>query len=76
MPGGAPKAFSAAFSEGVESLIGRLGGSEPPRRADAIKRLTSLVGAAIAARAVGSLREEILAACGEENPFPLCDRAS
>ena len=61
------EAFSPAFREGIEALIERLGGPRLEQRADAIRRLTSLLGATIAARAVGpgTLREEILAACAQ-----------
>jgi len=56
-------ALSQAFAEGVEALIERLsrtGGS----REEAIRKLVTLLGAVVAARAVGSgsLQQEILAA--------------
>jgi len=63
-----PETLSPAFAEGAEALIERLtraapgGGAEA--RAQAIRRLTMLVGAVVVARAVGpgALREEIRAA--------------
>ncbi len=55
------------FVAGAEKLIARIGAGDdsPQARARAIRRLTQMVGAVVAARAVGpgKLREEILAAC-------------
>ena len=70
--------LSQAFSAGAESLIERLSRASPGEaesaaaRAEAIRRLARLVGAVVGARAVGvgSLRDEVLAACGSDLPDP------
>jgi TetR/AcrR family transcriptional repressor of nem operon len=56
-----PDALSDAFAEGVEALIERVARSGASRE-QAIRKVMTLVGAVVAARAVGSgaLREEIL----------------
>ena len=68
--GRTPGTLAAAFAEGAESLIRRIDLTEGSAagRADAIKRLVTLVGSVVVARAVGegSLREEILAACASD----------
>jgi len=58
-----PEALSQSFAEGVEGLVGRVARAGASR-SEAIRRLMTLVGAVVAARAVGagSLRQEILAA--------------
>jgi TetR/AcrR family transcriptional repressor of nem operon len=61
-------AFAEEFVAGSEKLIARLSnasGDGAPERADAIRRLATLVGAVVIARAVGrgALREEITEAC-------------
>ena len=58
-----PDVLSEAFAQGVEALIGRFAKVQGSR-ANAIGRLLTLVGAVVAARAVGEgdLRDEILAA--------------
>lgn len=58
-----PATLAAAFAEGADSLIARIGGMEG--RAEAIRKLVAMVGAVVVARAVGEgpLRDEILAAC-------------
>jgi TetR/AcrR family transcriptional regulator, transcriptional repressor for nem operon len=58
-----------AFTEGVEMLIARIASTEnATERADTIRRLATLVGAVVVARAVGKglLRDEILAACASD----------
>jgi TetR/AcrR family transcriptional regulator, transcriptional repressor for nem operon len=62
--------FAAQFVTGAEKLIGRLSGAggadnAVPERAKAIRRLATLVGAVVMARAIGrgELRDEIVAAC-------------
>lgn len=59
----------AAFGQGIERIIDHaaqaLGDAGPDRRADAIRLLSTLVGAVVIARAVGPhspLRDEVLAA--------------
>jgi TetR/AcrR family transcriptional repressor of nem operon len=61
-------AFAAEFIAGSEKLIARLShGSGPggPERAEAIRRLATLVGTVVIARAVGhgALRDEVIDAC-------------
>ena len=58
-----PEALSQAFAAGVEALVERLSGAGAPRDR-AMRRLLILLGAVVAARAVGAgaLRQEILAA--------------
>lgn len=63
------ESLAGAFAEGAEALIARIGVTEGAAgRADAIRRLATLVGAVVVARAVGKspLRDEILAACASE----------
>jgi TetR/AcrR family transcriptional repressor of nem operon len=60
------EALAGAFAAGVQMLIARIGATEDAAgRAEAIRRLATLIGAVVAARAVGKgpLRDEILAAC-------------
>jgi TetR/AcrR family transcriptional repressor of nem operon len=61
--GRSPDSLSQAFAEGVEGLIERVARVSGSRE-EAIRRLMTLLGAVVAARAVGSgpLRLEILAA--------------
>jgi TetR/AcrR family transcriptional repressor of nem operon len=71
--GRTPEALAPAFHYGAEMLIARIASNETADgRAEAIRTLATLVGAVIAARAVGkgSLREEILAVCAAEFPHP------
>ncbi|HXT09908.1 MAG TPA: helix-turn-helix domain-containing protein [Roseiarcus sp.] len=58
-----PEALSQPFAEGVEALVERVSRAGASRQ-EAIHKLVTLVGAVVAARAVGagSLRQEILAA--------------
>jgi TetR/AcrR family transcriptional repressor of nem operon len=61
-------AFAEEFIVGAKKLIERLSdvsGPGAPERADAIRRLVTLVGAVVIARAVGPgiLRDEIINAC-------------
>ncbi len=61
-----PDALAPAFRDGAEMLIGHVAAdSTAEGRADAIRKLATLFGAVVAARAVGpgALRAEILAAC-------------
>jgi len=64
-----PEALARAFSEGVGALIERMAG-EGGSRSEAIGKLLVLVGAVVAARAVGEgpLRKEILAAARGDEP--------
>ncbi len=63
-----PEALAPAFAEGVEALIARFARAEGSRD-KAIRQLLLLVGAVVAARAVGEgpLRRELLAAVGRAN---------
>jgi TetR/AcrR family transcriptional repressor of nem operon len=65
-----PEALAAAFADGAEMLIARIASTEGAAsgRADAIRRLATIAGALVVARAVGKgpLRDEILAACASE----------
>lgn len=71
--------LAVEFAHGVDGLVGRVveGEGQDPAdaeaRAAAIRRLTALVGALVAARAVGpgALRHEILAACAEVGRLPI-----
>jgi TetR/AcrR family transcriptional repressor of nem operon len=63
-------ALAPAFAEGAERLIERFDATEGAAagRAEAIRRLATLIGAVVIARAVGQspLRDEILAACASQ----------
>jgi TetR/AcrR family transcriptional repressor of nem operon len=63
-----PEALAPAFADGVEALIARFARVEGSRDR-AIRRLLLLVGAVVAARAVGEgpLRSEVLAAARGED---------
>jgi TetR/AcrR family transcriptional repressor of nem operon len=63
-----PESLAPAFAEGVEALIARFARVEGCRD-KAIRRLLLLVGAAVAARAVGdgALRRELLTAARGDN---------
>jgi TetR/AcrR family transcriptional repressor of nem operon len=58
-----PEALSLTFAEGVEGLVERVSGAGASRE-QAMRQLVTLLGAVVAARAVGSgpLQQEILAA--------------
>ena len=68
------EALAGTFAAGAEALIERLsrpsteGPERETARREAIRRLATLVGAVVAARAVGpgALRDQILAACAPE----------
>jgi TetR/AcrR family transcriptional repressor of nem operon len=62
--------LAAAFGQGAEMLIVRIASADgdASARAEAIRKLATLVGAVVVARAVGKgpLRDEILAACASD----------
>ena len=70
------EALAGEFAAGAEALIERLsrapleGAARETPRAEAIRRLATLVGAVVVARAVGpgTLRDEVLAACAAAQP--------
>jgi len=69
-----PEALAPEFNAGAEALIERLSRSDKDERRDAaararaIRRLATLVGAVVVARAVGpgALRDEVMAACAAQ----------
>ena len=66
-----PEALTQAFADGAEMLIERLATTpDAEGRAEAIRKLATVIGALLIARSVGEgpLREEVLSACAEQQP--------
>ena len=66
-----PEALTQAFADGAEMLIEKLATTpDAEGRAEAIRKLATVIGALLIARSVGEgpLREEVLSACAEQQP--------